>query len=81
MEQEARSLKDARYDSTTVAFIDLAGFSAIADVYGDSTAVAMLELFETMVAGHLKITPRDKVDRRRGHALFSRSEGRHQGTR
>ena len=35
--------------SATVAFIDLAGFSAIADVYGDASAVAVLELFEGMV--------------------------------
>ena len=33
----------------TVAFIDLAGFSAIADVYGDESAIAMLEIFEGMV--------------------------------
>jgi adenylate cyclase len=35
--------------SATVAFIDLAGFSAIADVYGDASALAILELFEGMV--------------------------------
>jgi adenylate cyclase len=33
----------------TVAFIDLAGFSAIADVHGDASALAILELFEGMV--------------------------------
>ena len=36
-------------DNATVAFIDLAGFSAITDVYGDAVAVAMIELFESMV--------------------------------
>src|SRR5262245_3124840 len=40
----------------TVAFIDLAGFSAIADVYGDVGAMRVLENFERMVhqalAGH-----------------------------
>src|SRR5262245_12598610 len=40
----------------TVAFIDLAGFSAIADVYGDVGAMRVLEHFERMVhqalAGH-----------------------------
>jgi len=41
-------------ESATVAFIDLAGFSAITDVYGDSAAIAMLELFEGMVAGALE---------------------------
>lgn len=35
--------------TATVAFIDLAGFSAIADVYGDSAAIAVLEIFEGMV--------------------------------
>ena len=35
--------------SATVAFVDLAGFSAIADVHGDASALRILELFETMV--------------------------------
>lgn len=35
--------------SATVAFIDLAGFSAIADVYGDAAAIDVLEIFETKV--------------------------------
>ena len=35
--------------SATVAFIDLAGFSAISDVYGDASAIAILEIFEGMV--------------------------------
>lgn len=35
--------------SATVAFVDLAGFSAIADVYGDSSAINVLEIFESMV--------------------------------
>jgi adenylate cyclase len=38
----------------TVAFVDLAGFSAITDVYGDSRAIAMLEHFERMVSSALK---------------------------
>src|SRR5450432_371674 len=33
----------------TVAFIDLAGFSAIADVYGDASAIAVLGRFEELV--------------------------------
>jgi adenylate cyclase len=33
----------------TVAFVDLAGFSAIADVYGDASAIAVLERFEELV--------------------------------
>jgi adenylate cyclase len=33
----------------TVAFVDIAGFSAIADVYGDASALAVLDLFEAMV--------------------------------
>lgn len=36
--------------SATVAFVDLAGFSAIADVHGDASALSILELFEGMVA-------------------------------
>jgi adenylate cyclase len=33
----------------TVAFVDLAGFSAIADVYGDASAIAILGHFEELV--------------------------------
>jgi adenylate cyclase len=33
----------------TVAFVDLAGFSAIADVYGDASALAVLGCFEELV--------------------------------
>ncbi|WDZ81726.1 adenylate/guanylate cyclase domain-containing protein (plasmid) [Ensifer adhaerens] len=39
--------------SATIAFIDLAGFSAIADVYGDSAAIDVLEMFESMVCDAL----------------------------
>jgi len=35
--------------SDTVAFVDLAGFTAIAEVYGDALAIKTLELFEGMV--------------------------------
>ncbi len=38
----------------TVVFVDLAGFSAITDVYGDLTAIAMLEVFEGMVGSALE---------------------------
>src|SRR5918995_7465051 len=38
----------------TVAFIDLAGFSAIADVYGDAAAIDVLEIFESMVREALR---------------------------
>jgi adenylate cyclase len=39
------------FDSTvaTVAFVDLAGFSAITDVYGDAAAIAVLARFEALV--------------------------------
>ena len=39
------------FESTvaTVAFVDLAGFSAIADVYGDTSAIAILGRFEALV--------------------------------
>jgi len=33
----------------TVAFVDLAGFSAITDVYGDASAIAVLVRFEELV--------------------------------
>src|SRR6185436_388934 len=33
----------------TVAFVDLAGFSAITDVYGDASAIAVLQRFEELV--------------------------------
>ena len=36
-------------DSVSVAFIDLAGFSAIAEVYGDAAAIEVLEVFESKV--------------------------------
>ena len=39
--------------SATVAFVDLAGFSAIADVYGDAAAVRILDIFEAMVGNAL----------------------------
>src|SRR5438128_6585991 len=40
-----------RFESAiaTVAFVDLAGFSAITDVYGDASAIAVLERFEELV--------------------------------
>ena len=34
----------------TVAFVDLAGFSAITDVYGDASAIAVLQRFEDLVS-------------------------------
>lgn len=47
------------FESTaaTVAFVDLAGFSAIADVFGDLAAIGILDIFESLVgdalsAGH-----------------------------
>jgi adenylate cyclase len=54
MDQETPSAKTAVNDSATVAFIDLAGFSAITDVFGDSTAIAMLEHFEGIVGRALE---------------------------
>ena len=39
------------FESTvaTVAFVDLAGFSALTDVYGDASAIAVLQRFEQLV--------------------------------
>ena len=44
------SVRDA-FESTvaTVAFVDLAGFSAITDVYGDASAIEVLGCFEELV--------------------------------
>lgn len=39
----------AHRSEAVIAFIDLAGFSASTDVYGDELALAMLSLFETIV--------------------------------
>jgi len=38
----------------TVAFVDLAGFSAITDVYGDASAIAVLGRFEELVRDALQ---------------------------
>lgn len=49
MMDAAQGAGSASRAEATVAFVDLAGFSAIADVFGDEPAVALLELFEGMV--------------------------------
>ena len=54
MEQSPTLPRSVERQSATVAFIDLAGFSAITDVYGDATAIAMLELFEGLVGKALE---------------------------
>lgn len=54
MKQDALASRTPVYESATVAFIDLAGFSAIADVYGDFAAIAMLDIFEGMVHSALE---------------------------
>lgn len=50
MDREISSAPDAASAPATVAFIDIAGFSAIADVYGDAAAIDILEIFEGMVS-------------------------------
>lgn len=54
MKENAHSSSPATAEAATVVFIDLAGFSAIADVYGDASAIAMLDLFEGLVAHALE---------------------------
>jgi adenylate cyclase len=49
MERDLSQTQSSVGASATVAFIDLAGFSAIADVYGDAAAIDVLEIFESMV--------------------------------
>ncbi len=41
--------QSSTHASAVVAFVDLAGFSAIPDVYEDEAAIAVLEIFETIV--------------------------------
>ena len=40
--------------SAAIAFVDLAGFSAITDVFGDEAALAVLEAFEKLVTESLR---------------------------
>ncbi len=40
---------DTDHVEATVVFVDLAGFSAIADVFGDAAAIGVLDLFERLV--------------------------------
>lgn len=49
--EDARSLRPG---TATVAFVDLAGFSAITDVFGDAAAIGVLQLFESMVLDALR---------------------------
>ena len=49
MNRDISQTQSSASASATVAFIDLAGFSAIADVYGDAAAIDVLEIFESMV--------------------------------
>lgn len=49
MNSDTSPRQDLASASATVAFIDLAGFSAIVDVYGDASAIVVLEVFEGMV--------------------------------
>jgi len=44
-----RSVDGFESEFATVAFVDLAGFSAITDVYGDASAIALLSRFEALV--------------------------------
>jgi len=49
MDSNVRSGHGFESGVATVAFVDLAGFSAITDVYGDASAIAVLERFEELV--------------------------------
>jgi class 3 adenylate cyclase/YHS domain-containing protein len=50
MDSEADPTIAAGHSVATIAFIDLAGFSAIADVFGDAAAIGVLDLFEELVS-------------------------------
>lgn len=54
MDKKTPMSSSAEPEFATVVFIDLAGFSAIADVYGDASAIAILEHFEGMVSRALE---------------------------
>lgn len=49
MSQSASDVDGFESTVATVAFVDLAGFSAITDVYGDASAIAVLKCFEGLV--------------------------------
>ena len=49
MDTNANAVGGFESAAATVAFVDLAGFSAITDVYGDASAIAVLECFEELV--------------------------------
>jgi adenylate cyclase len=49
MNEDARPTQGSASEMAAVAFVDLAGFTAIAEVYGDESAIAMLDIFERMV--------------------------------
>ena len=53
MDTNVSSVRNFESRVATVAFVDLAGFSAIADVYGDASAIAVLERFEELVSDAL----------------------------
>jgi adenylate cyclase len=49
MHKAPNDTQSSARSSAAVAFVDLAGFSAIADVYGDEAAIDVLQIFESMV--------------------------------
>ena len=49
MDTNVGAVDDFESTAATVAFVDLAGFSAITDVYGDASAIAVLGRFEELV--------------------------------
>jgi len=57
MDTDTNQSPAAAEASATVAFVDLAGFSAIADVYGDQSAIAVLERFEDLIRAALSGHP------------------------
>ena len=50
MSTDVSSVEGFESGVATVAFVDLAGFSAITDVYGDVSAIAVLGRFEELVS-------------------------------
>ena len=50
---ESRAAVPTDRPMAVIAFVDLAGFSAITDVFGDESALAILDVFEGIVSASL----------------------------
>lgn len=65
--------QSSTHASAVVAFVDLAGFSAIPDVYGDEAAIAVLEIFLSSDAVHLASAADRENDRLAIDSMYAAS--------